>query len=129
MESLFQETVYKNVIEDFIATSDWIETYLKNPLERLAIIVEEEGTSIGVAFFNKTPFPVLDAPHIYFASLSLFYIDPSYRNKGYMKDIVNACEYWGESIGAKGCITSVTKGNKKPKGYKKIETIYMKEFE
>lgn len=121
LDELSKESIYSFIFKNHQMTRKNFDFYLSDPKERFAIFVLDENKEIGIAVFDIAPWYNNDIP-IKIARLAYLYVRPEYRGKGYGKEIKEAFEYWGKSVGANYYSTS-----KKAEDYLKVETIYMKE--
>ena len=121
VQGLIRDSIYGKFFKGYELTPFMFNQYTLNPLEKLCLMIEDTK---GFAMFDLVPWPYIDK-EVKFARLSFIYIDPEYRGKGLMNDVLEAFEYWAKSVGAAYCAV----GTKAPKrGYKKSETMYIKEI-
>ena len=100
------------------------DQYINTPTEKLCLVIIDEKQAVGFAMFDILAWPFIDH-EIKFARISFIYIDPEFRQKGHMDDVLTAFEHWGKLVGAH----YYSVGVKTPKrGYQKVETVYMKEI-
>src|SRR5690242_16497079 len=117
-----KESIYSKLFEGYSLSEEMFLHYTENLHERMGIFTtDEHGTITGIGVFDILPWVGTDAP-IRMARISFIYVKPEYRRLGYGKEIQTAFEHWGKAVGA----TFYSSGHK-TKGYKKYETIYMKE--
>lgn len=122
VEELIAESVYRDLFKDYVLSKYMVQEYTTQPKLKLCLLsLDDKDNIVGFSAFDIVPWLYCDAP-IKMARVSYIYVRPEYRKKGYGKEIHEAFEYWGKQVGATHYSTS-----HKSKGYKKVETIYMKE--
>lgn len=123
-EGLISETVYSDMFKGYALTEEMFKQYSTSYKDKICIVVSSEDQDVGFAAFDVIPWLYHDVP-LKIARLSYIYVKPEYRGKGLGKEINTAFEHWGKAVGA----TWLSKGNSgKNEGYRKFETIYMKEI-
>lgn len=118
---LIRDSDYGFLFKDYVLTRSMFDPYIEFPLDKFCVIAEDEGKAIGFAMFERIPWR-LGETEVSLSKITYYYIEPEYRKKGLMKQFVHWFELWSERIAAHPTL------NKKRRGYKKIETIYMKEI-
>ena len=123
VEALMKESVYSKLFKDYKLTHEMFSSYVTDFSQKILLLtVDDNNAVIGLSAFDILPWLYCDAP-IRIARLSYIYIKPEERGKGYGKEIMSAFEHWGKAVGASYYSTAY-----KSDGYKKFETIYMKEI-
>lgn len=122
---LIKDSDFGKFFEGYELTKFMFEQYTENPESKFCIIITDDQEDVGFAMFDMLTWPFIDK-EVKFSRLSFIYMEPEARKKGLMDDVLLAFEYWSDINGADYC----TLGTKLPKkkGYKKVETVYMKEI-
>lgn len=120
-QALIKESVYGKFFEGYTLTPEMLNQYVDKPTEKFCLII---GDNKGFAMFDTMIWPNIDT-EVKFSRMPFVYIEPEERKKGLMETVLSAFEYWSKKVGAQYC--TLGSSNKK-RGYKKAETVYIKEI-
>lgn len=118
-QCLIEESSFGALFKGYQLTELMLDQYISAPYEKLCLIIGEDE---GFAMFDTMSWPYIDHA-VKFAKLSFVYIRPESRKSGLMDNVLTALEYWAKQTGCNGCLVGP---KTKKKGYKKVETVYMK---
>jgi len=129
LQKFIQETAYKNFPIDKSILDVYVKNFLANYSNRIGLLIFHEDQPVGLAAFECT---TLAFAPIKLAREVALWIDKDYRNNGYGKEVIGALEYWAKMMGCYfvqlGTLEKDYDTFYKENGYKKIESIYIKEL-
>jgi len=129
IEQAFLDSKYIGLLSEYKET-EGISKYFVDPTTlniRTGIIKTVDDVDIGCALFEVLPSYF---GNNYIARIVAVYLKPDFRGKGYMKEILDAFEYWGKLVGCKYYHVGVSRDNVDlvNRDYVKFETMFMKEI-
>lgn len=123
------KTIQSSMWKDFypnINKEALVMSYLISPATRIALLVYNEETPIGLVAFDTYQYP--DSP-VKIGRISSLYLEEEFRGKGIMHTVLEAFHHWCKQIGCSYTNLGVTEGVDLEKhGYKKMEVLYLKDI-
>lgn len=105
--------------KDFIFTEEVLKHYTATPAERCTVLAVEEDKVVGFCVFEVQG---------QYARFAYVYIEPEFRDKGYMDEFLSAFEYWGARCKFYYIGVSDEQVDLTNRDYQKCEVVYMKEI-